>query len=101
MSLVSQLEQGQISPDQFIVQAAADLKKDFSIFATTPVGKLFIGWAVGALQALLTRTLSPTLVTLIMTGISDVLNPLVTTAQTTGTALAGASTASQARNIGN
>ena len=71
MSLVTQVIEGKIAPDVFIEEAAADLKKDLGIFGSP----LFITWAVGALEAVLTASgkLSPTLVSLIGSEIESVL----------------------------
>ncbi len=69
MSLVSQLEKGQIDAGTFVKLAAADLKKDLGFFSGTPLGATLLNWANSALSVVIGRFLSPTLAALIISGI--------------------------------
>ena len=73
MSLVSQLEKGQITPGEFVKAAAEDIKKDLGIFAGTPLGENLLQWANAALEVLLTRIMSPTTAGLLIDQIEEAL----------------------------
>jgi len=76
MSLVSQLEKGQITPAQFVTEGAADIAGYVKILGSIPGVSAVVSWALDALGSLLTsKGIPATVVELIIHEISLVLSP--------------------------
>jgi hypothetical protein len=66
MSDLTLLLKGQLSPADFVVKAAADIKKDTAFFQALPFAKTLETWAIDTIAARLSGTLSPTVTALIV-----------------------------------
>ena len=86
MSDVTALFEGKLTPAQFVVKAAGDIKKDVVFFQGLPFASTLEEWALNALRTLLSSKLSPILAALIVNEIKQVLGlvPAVPQAPTPG-----------------
>ena len=75
MSLLTDLEHGRISPQQFITLGAADLQKDLGFLLKFPGAQRVVTGALNLLEGQLTRFLSPTLAALLVSEIESLLFP--------------------------
>ncbi len=65
-SALSDLEQGKITPAQFVEAAAADIKKDAAIFNQVPGTQPMEAWALDRLGGFLSTRVTPTVAGLIV-----------------------------------
>ena len=76
MSLVSQLEKGQITPAEFVQRGASDLAGYVKLLGSIPGVSAVVQWLLDALGTLLTsKGIPATVVELIVNEISLILNP--------------------------
>lgn len=66
MSDLSEFIHGRLSPQDFVIKAAADIKKDTAFFQALPFAKTLETWAVDALAGALATKFSPTIVGLVI-----------------------------------
>lgn len=76
MSLLTQLEHGQITPQEFITLGAADLRKDLGFFLKLPGAEGVVHFLLGLMEGQLARFISPTAAALVVKEIEALLFPI-------------------------
>lgn len=76
MSLLTQLEHGQITPQQFVELGSADLRKDLGFFLKLPGAEGVVAFFLMLMEGQLARFISPTAAALLVKEIEALLFPV-------------------------